>query len=521
MPPLLARPSPRRRRERLALPALLLPALVLPALAAAPAAVSPAHDAPAAPAAPAAPVPAPGVLADPVAVAAAAEQSYALYLPSSYAPEPKWPLVFLFDAQGRGAELAERFRPAAEAGGFVLAASNTVADNTPWDVNQRAVRLLLADVFRHAAVDERRLSFAGSAGTARLAWAAATGFGDAVAGALLLGGTTPGGDLPDRAPPFPVFLAVGREAFNYQEVRRLDAKLEELGARHRLAVYAGGDARPPEATAAEGLRWIELESFASGRAAQDDARLHELLDADLAAARRLGEEGEVLEAWERWRALERSWAGLAAREAGTVEAGTVEPGELARRAAQAVAEARREAERLEGSEAFAQARQAEERAAAAEAVYRNRLAAALRRLLRDRRPPQPARLVADLEVPSLLDRAENAADPTDARAARRMLERAFAHLVTDAAPRLLAAREFRRAAAALTAAAAIHGDRPEVWLDLARALARAGEPRQAREALSEAAAHGFDGWESLADDEVLGPLVQGGPGDSAGEKVAP
>ena len=71
----------------------------------------------------AAPVPAPqaptpdlprGTLVERVACAGHPEQTYALFLPHSYTPERRWPILYAFDASLAGGSVAKLFQEAAE-----------------------------------------------------------------------------------------------------------------------------------------------------------------------------------------------------------------------------------------------------------------------------------------------------------------------------------------------------------------------------------------------------------------------
>src|SRR4051812_18831240 len=67
---------------------------------------------------------APGAIVERVVTGADATQSYALYLPSNYTPQKKWPVIFGFDPGARGKVPVALFRDAAEKYGYIVAASN-------------------------------------------------------------------------------------------------------------------------------------------------------------------------------------------------------------------------------------------------------------------------------------------------------------------------------------------------------------------------------------------------------------
>lgn len=428
-----------------------------------------------------------GLLADPVVVAQAPELSYALYLPEGYRADRSWPVLFLFEPEGRGAALAERFREGADRWGFVLVASNDVVRDTPWEINQRVVQLLLSDSFRHAVIDSTRLHFGGLGGTARVAWAAGEGFRDAVGGVVLMGGTTPDARQPDEAPPYPVYLVTSDADFNHDEVRRLAQTLDELGGTERLHVFEGPHGPPPQPVATRALTFFHLRAVAEGSIEGDPERLSALLQRDLERAEALEAEGDLLAAAERWEAVARDWREVVAEDDPRLR--------RARRRAEELA-SRREVRRAR-RELRSHMRTAE--------IYRADVAAAIHRLRSDRKPPQPARLVADLKIRHLQEMAAQTEDPEQARAARRMLELAFVHTSYYLPPELMARDHHRRAASSLTVAAAIHPEDPEVWLRLARAYALAGERKEAFEALREAVATGLEEPERVLEMEAFAP----------------
>ncbi|MGQ9661867.1 MAG: hypothetical protein ACUVWX_05940, partial [Kiritimatiellia bacterium] len=59
-----------------------------------------------------------------IACRSASGQTYALYLPRSYTPSRKWPILYLFDAGGNGVLAVKRFQKGAELYGFIVAGSN-------------------------------------------------------------------------------------------------------------------------------------------------------------------------------------------------------------------------------------------------------------------------------------------------------------------------------------------------------------------------------------------------------------
>src|SRR5471030_1275274 len=62
-----------------------------------------------------------GVVIAKVTSATQAEQSYAVYIPSHYTREKRWPVVYVFDPFARGDVPVELMKEAAERYGYIVA----------------------------------------------------------------------------------------------------------------------------------------------------------------------------------------------------------------------------------------------------------------------------------------------------------------------------------------------------------------------------------------------------------------
>jgi predicted esterase len=206
-----------------------------------------------------------GIVIDRVECADDTAQTYALYLPSGYAPDRTWSLLLAFHPAARGRLMVEKYQAAAEQYGYIIAASNN-SRNGPYAVSMAAAQAMMTDVSRRFSIDPRRLYLAGMSGGARVA------MGLALANNNVAGVIASSAGYPDSQPrtsvPFAVFSTAGIEDFNYIEMRLLDRKLSSA---HVLAVFEGGHALPPDDIAFDALEWMELRAMQSGRRNRDDA----------------------------------------------------------------------------------------------------------------------------------------------------------------------------------------------------------------------------------------------------------
>src|SRR5262249_28101927 len=125
-----------------------------------------------------------GKIVEKVVCQATPNQSYALYLPSSYSAEKRWPALFIFDAESNGPATAELFRPAAERYGYVVVSSNNAHSDGPAQVNVDAMSAMWTDTNARFAIDPRRVYATGYSGGARAACVMARGLPGTVVGVI-------------------------------------------------------------------------------------------------------------------------------------------------------------------------------------------------------------------------------------------------------------------------------------------------------------------------------------------------
>jgi predicted esterase len=208
---------------------------------------------------------------------------YALYLPTAYTAGHTWPVLFVMDPRGRAHVSLDRFREGAERYGYIVLSSyNTISDGPSREPNDRAIDAMLDDAQSRFAVNARRLYLAGFSGTARLGWYYASALPDNVAGLIAVGAGLPEPELLLRraisgAPtPFAVYHLIGLTDFNYEEVHKLDARLDKFGIRHHLTTFDGGHSWPPPSVCSEALTWMELQAMRDGRQPVDHAWIDSL-----------------------------------------------------------------------------------------------------------------------------------------------------------------------------------------------------------------------------------------------------
>jgi predicted esterase len=235
-------------------------------------------------------------------------QSYALYLPSNYTPDRKWPVLYAFDPGARGRVPVERFKEAAEKYGWIVLGSNN-SRNGPWDVVVNAWNAMQKDTHQRFAIDDERMYATGFSGGARAAIAIAAGC-KCLAGVMAGGAGFPNEMAPSPEMHFVFFGAAGVDDFNYPELKSLEEPLTKAGISHRIQTFAGRHEWPPVAVATSAVEWMELHAIKAGKRPRDDAFINAMWQQLLSDAKTREESKQYYDAYQLYLDLAQSFKGL-------------------------------------------------------------------------------------------------------------------------------------------------------------------------------------------------------------------
>ena len=393
-----------------------------------------------------------GRVLESVACKAAPAQTYALYVPSAYTREKKWPVIFCFDPGARGRVPVERLQAAAEKFGCIVAGSNT-SRNGPWADNLAAMKAMVTDVDSHLSLDGGRIYTAGLSGGARVA--AELGFLGLSKGVIGCSAGFPvmTNGIPQEV-PFLFFGTAGTEDFNYSELRKLDGELDDRHATHRIVFYPGGHEWASSELLVEAVEWLEIQSMRTGARPKDEAMIQASLKARLAAA----EAKPPGPAWRDLKSIAADFKGLA------------DTAEIERKVKTMAAE--REVKDWQ-------------RAGRGLAQQEVKLSARLRDLGANGSAGEIQRTAVELRQQS--DAAEDTPE-------RQMVRRAIGGVVIGGREKLrglLEQHAYGEATALLELITALRPGQSHTLFELARVYALAGEKQHALAALAQTAAAGF------------------------------
>jgi len=235
-------------------------------------------------------------------------QSYALYIPSHYSSEKRWPVVYAFDPGARGSMPVELMKDAAERYGYIVAGSNN-SQNGPWKASAEAAQALVQDTRARLSIDGNRIYFVGLSGGARFASSLAQAC-KCAAGVLLNSAGFSSSSPPVAGANFSVFGTAGTFDFNYGEVVQLDAKLGALHYTHTFRRFDGPHGWAPASVMDEALAWFRLIAMKLGRDPRDAAFVKEQAGEAEKRAKALESAGDMYASWKDYRQDADTFDGL-------------------------------------------------------------------------------------------------------------------------------------------------------------------------------------------------------------------
>jgi tetratricopeptide (TPR) repeat protein len=412
-----------------------------------------------------------------------ATQSYALYLPSNYTPDKKWPILYCFDPGAQGSFPVERFKASAEKYGWIIVGSNN-SQNGPLKPSIEASSAVWTDTHARFNIDEKRTYTSGFSGGARVAiWVAYLCDG-CVAGVIACGAGFHRQITLSPALPFVVFSTVGFDDYNFPEMKALDDSLAKFGIEHRLELFDGKHEWLTADLTTRGLEWLELKAMKAGLRAKDEAIVTGIWNKRLDEARRGEESKQFYQAYRMYEAMANGFAGL-----------------------------------RETSEITTKLNQLKETSEVKDAVKEEReqiskqqsLAVHLNNLLGQRNDSDPDlrfRAVGDFKkkIADLKKESHGPKDTSERRVARRVLFDVFAQFYEGGSNLLLRQTNYPEAIYDFEIAAEIAPDNPEVLYSLASAYSLAGQKKKALSTLKTAVEKGFKSVQRLIDDKAFDPI---------------
>jgi predicted esterase len=413
------------------------------------------------------------------------DQSYAVYLPSSYSPTRKWALLAAFDPGARGSIPVERFKEAAERYGYILCGSNN-SRNGPLQPSAEAAKAMLGDVSERFSVDEKQVYLTGFSGGARAATALAVWLKEQIAGVIGCGAGFATGIEPSSSLPFVFYGTVGNEDFNYAELKQLDRKLQSSGVTHRIEVFEGGHSWAPSDVGVRAVEWMELQAMKSGRRSRDEALIDRMFKNAQDRATSNEASGGVLDAYTAFIEIVADFKGL-----------------------RDVAEFERKAALLRDSKPVKQALSKAQDQEKEEIRRGSELFDLRARLMNPATSGAEARQIAVSDLKDKLrelKQKSEAKESTPERALARRVLNQYSAAAFEQSLLLIQAKKYDLAVSSLTTDSEVMPDNWRILYNLSCAYSLKGDKRRALDALAKSVQKGFSNAAELERNTQLDPI---------------
>ena len=201
-----------------------------------------------------------GAIMQSIAVNDTVAENFALYLPTKFEASKAWPVIFVYDMQGRGDMVLRMFLGAAEKNNYILAASNNVNDSLSLTQNVLISKRMFNTVFTLFNIQKDRIYTAGFDGGARIASVIPT-FMNQIAGVISCGSTVGNKEILSNKNPFHFVGIVGTEDFNYPEMVNMEKLFNLMKFPNQTLIFEGGHKWPSQQLISRAIELFDLSAM--------------------------------------------------------------------------------------------------------------------------------------------------------------------------------------------------------------------------------------------------------------------
>ena len=195
-----------------------------------------------------------GEIIDNITCKTAPDQSYCLYLPTTYDIKKVYPVIYAFDPHGDGHLPVALMKDQAEKLGYILIGSNNSKNGLgPQDISY-LINSLFYDSKQKLAIDTSRIYLVGFSGGARIACGVAQSFGNINS----VIACSAGFQFQNAAPGFNYIGVTATRDMNYLEMKKLNDNLVKINAPCQFFVAEGKHEWPSSTVINEAMNMLEL-----------------------------------------------------------------------------------------------------------------------------------------------------------------------------------------------------------------------------------------------------------------------
>lgn len=248
-----------------------------------------------------------GAVVDSIKVNDSIAETFALYLPNDFTKEKAWPVVFVFDPEGRGRAAVQLFRQGAEKQGYIIVASNNITKKDSLLTNLQVAGRMMTTTFKYFPIDKNGVYTAGFAEGAKVASAIPAVFNN-VQGVMAVGGVWMNPDFLDTTNKFSFLGIAGTRDPRLYTMEEMVRFLKMKGFQSTLYKFDGGHEWAGSNIISSVLGNLTLQSMAKGYRPKNLEMVEDLFQFDIAVAESLRRQLEFYQAYQYLEKMETTYA---------------------------------------------------------------------------------------------------------------------------------------------------------------------------------------------------------------------
>ncbi len=254
-----------------------------------------------------------GIVTDSLKIADSINESFALYLPMDFQEGKKWPLILVFDPEGRGKTAAQLFRNTAEQQGYVIASSNNISPEKDLVENVKTAVRLANTVTGTFSIDPRQVSTAGSMDGGKVASSMPLLNPD-ILGVVAVGNHWINFDRLDKKNNFIFIGMVGDEHFTSESMKMTAEVLRSMKFPSQVYTYEGNGDWPEPQMINSAVGALTLAAMRESLRPNDPVLIQKLYDQDLSRANELMSKSKLVDAYSFLNLLKDKYKGLSSTD---------------------------------------------------------------------------------------------------------------------------------------------------------------------------------------------------------------
>ncbi|MEM7484621.1 MAG: alpha/beta hydrolase [Bacteroidota bacterium] len=233
-----------------------------------------------------------GKIIDSLVVNDTIPDTFSLYLPTNFTTTKKWPLLMVFDLDGKERQSMAMFLQAAEEEGYLLAAPK-LSDTVPLSNNMISASNVLNKISRILPVNKSRVYTAGISSGGRFANLVPIFIKD-VAGTISAGASIANSDLLNPKRSFHFIGIIGKNDFNYTQMLNVEKVFDRFKFPNQILLYDEEQKWPDVKYFQKAMQLFTLSAMGKKLTPMDSSYIEKAFKEDLAKVNRLKNSNKLL-----------------------------------------------------------------------------------------------------------------------------------------------------------------------------------------------------------------------------------